>query len=83
MPRSVFTSVLVKVCNESEYLRQGLKADACGRKGISPLVKVITAMRQLGYGIPADLCDDLFEVSETTASKCLVEFCQSVGNVYS
>lgn len=29
----------------------------------------------MSSGVPADLSDDLFEVSETTASLCLEEFC--------
>lgn len=78
MPRFVFNRVLVTVCNGSPYMCQGLRPDATGRKGISPLMKVITALRQLAYGIPADLSDDLFDVSETTARKCLKEFCRTV-----
>ncbi|CDF33411.1 unnamed protein product [Chondrus crispus] len=78
MPRDVFNSVLEVTVAHSEYLRKGLRPDALGRMGISPLLKVICAMYQLSYGIPADLADDLFEVSETTASLCLTEFCSAV-----
>ena len=43
-------------------------------------------MRQLSYGLPSDLADDLFDVSETTSSRCLESFCQSVtscfGHIY-
>lgn len=41
---------------------------------------------QLSYGIPADLADDLFDVSETTANLCLGHFCgaltESLASVY-
>lgn len=72
--------------SSSEYLRKGLWPDCTGELGISPLLKVICAMRQLSYGIPADLGDDLFDVSEKTAATCLEKFCTSVikdlGAVY-
>lgn len=60
--------------------------DATGRMGISPLLKVIVALRMLVYAIPADLADDMFDVSAVTASFCLKEICQAVnvcfGSVY-
>lgn len=63
---------------KSDYIRQGLRPDATGRLGISPLLKVICALRQMAYGIPSDLADDLFDVSETTAALCLENFCIAV-----
>jgi Plant transposon protein len=86
MPRLVFDRVLTKVVAASEYFRRGLRPDATGRLGITPLIKVIVALRQLAYGIPSDLCDDMFAVSETTAAECMYEFCCQVvscfGNKY-
>lgn len=82
MPRSVFNVIFEKVVLHSAYMRKGLKPDALGRMGISPLVKVMCALRQIAYGIPSDLSEELFNVSETTARKCLVEFCTSVLNCF-
>jgi hypothetical protein len=86
MPRLVFDTVLTKFVAASEYFRRGLRPDATGRAGITPLIKVIVALRQLAYGIPSDLCDDMFDVSETTAAECMYEFCFQVvscfGNKY-
>lgn len=65
---------------ESAYLRQGLRPDACGHIGITPLLKFLSALRQLSYGLPADMADDLFDVSKTTAALCLQHFCESVKN---
>lgn len=73
MPRLVFNRVLVEKTAASEYLRKGLKPDVVGKLDISPLLKVICAM-QLSHAIPADLADDLFDVSPSTASLCLEEF---------
>ena len=53
------------------------------RYGISPLIKILTALRRLAYGIPSDLCHDLFDVSETTASKCMKEISRTVVDVFS
>lgn len=70
----------------SDCFVKGLRSDATGNLGITPLIKVLTDMRMIAYGIPADLCDDAFEVSETTDQLCLDEFCKAVasrfGSVY-
>lgn len=83
MPRRVFNRVCATAIANSEYLRKGLRPNCAGRIGISPLLKVICALRQLSYGIPADLADDLFDVSETTASDCLQAFCNAVISGFS
>eukprot|EP00173_Palmaria_palmata_P005399 Plantae.Rhodophyta-Palmaria_palmata.ctg9524.p1 GENE.Plantae.Rhodophyta-Palmaria_palmata.ctg9524~~Plantae.Rhodophyta-Palmaria_palmata.ctg9524.p1 ORF type:complete len:122 (+),score=14.97 Plantae.Rhodophyta-Palmaria_palmata.ctg9524:367-732(+) len=46
--------------------------------GITPLIKNLTALRMISYGIPADFCNDLFDVSETTATIFLKEFCKAM-----
>lgn len=38
--------------------------------GITPLLKVICAVRKLSFCIPSDLSDDLLDVSKTTANLC-------------
>lgn len=83
MSRAVFNRVFTAVTLDSDYLCQGLKPDVTGRMGISPLIKFVCALRQLAYGLPADLADDLFDVSETTAGLCLEEFCKSVVRCFS
>ena len=55
-----------------------MRPDATGRMGISPLLKVIVAIRMLAYALPADLADDMFDVSPITASPCLRKFCKAV-----
>lgn len=61
-------------------MRKGLRRDALGRTGMGPLLKVICVMYQLSYGIPADLADDLFEVSETSAYLYVTAFCLTVAD---
>jgi Plant transposon protein len=82
MPRSVFNRVFEGVVRSSPYMRKGLTPDATGKLGISPLMKVIAALKQLAYGIPADLCDDMFGISESTASQCMLDFCKHVIAVF-
>jgi Plant transposon protein len=78
MPRVVFNRVFENVVRQSEYFRKGLNPNAVGQTGISPLLKVIVAIRTLAYALPSDIADDMFEVSETTASMCLHEFARAV-----
>lgn len=78
MPRISFNRILSVCITHSEYMRQGLKPDCTGKMGITPLVKVICALRILSYGIPSDLADDMFNVSETTADLCVKNFCSAV-----
>ena len=79
-------STVVRVMNactsrcgpDADFFRKGLRVNAAGKLGISPLVKIISAHRQIAYGIPSDSCDNAFEISETTASMCLITFCRQV-----
>lgn len=50
------------------FLRRGLRKDAIGGKGISPIIQVFYGHLQLSYVIPTDFCDDAFEICKTTAS---------------
>lgn len=83
MPRIVFKKLFNGVLANSAYFRQGLNADCCGRMGITPLVKIIVALRQVSYGLCTDVMDEVAEVSQTTARLCLLEFCKCVDEVFS
>lgn len=50
MPRIVFNE-LFQGALTTEYFTKGLKPDTVGRLGITPLVKVIVALRELSYGL--------------------------------
>ncbi|XP_075515788.1 uncharacterized protein LOC142550599 [Primulina tabacum] len=58
------------------------REDAARRKGLSPLQKCTTSIRQLTYGGPADQLDEYLRMSETTALECLSNFCQCVMQIY-
>lgn len=71
----VFNKVPTEVVKASAYLRQGLRPDGTDRFGIITRMKVVCALRQMAYVLPSGLSDDLFEISETTAAKCIEESC--------
>lgn len=54
MPRLLFNRVCTTVVLHSSFLRRGMRPDATWRMGISPLLKVIIAIRMLAYALPAD-----------------------------
>jgi hypothetical protein len=58
MPRSVFSRIFTAVIADNDYLRLGLKPNAIGNLGATPLQKVVAAMRQLSLGIGADAVDE-------------------------
>ena len=78
MSRALFECVLFAVVQQSRYFRQCLRPNAAGRMGVSHFLKFICALRQMACDIPADLADDLFDVSATTAADCLLHFYSAV-----
>lgn len=83
MSKALFTLVFKANVASSAYLRQRLRPDVCERIGINPLQKVIFALRQLAHGLPSDLADDFFDLSESTAPPCLTEFCKAITKCFS
>ncbi|XP_075507396.1 uncharacterized protein LOC142544223 [Primulina tabacum] len=58
------------------------KDDAARRKGLSPLQKCTTAIRQLAYGDLADHLDEYLCMGESTVIKCLFKFCGHVVELF-
>ncbi|XP_062535428.1 uncharacterized protein LOC134204668, partial [Armigeres subalbatus] len=58
------------------------KPDATGKMGLSCLQKCTAAIRQLAYGSPSDAIDEYVRMAESTARKCLLEFCCTVEKVF-
>lgn len=56
----------------------GNHCDATGRKNISPISKVITALRISCSCVPADYINKTIQVGESTALEFLKDFCSSV-----
>ncbi|CAH9103581.1 unnamed protein product [Cuscuta epithymum] len=76
----LFTRILQDVENFDTYFRQ--KVDAVGNIGLSPLQKMVAAIRMLAYGCPADLLDEYVQIGETTAIESLKRFCGAIIGIY-
>jgi hypothetical protein len=73
MRRSLFLTILERVCENDSYFVQ--KRDAAGYLGLSPYQKITSALRMLCYGLCADAIDEYCRTSESTAMKSLKRFC--------
>ncbi|XP_042446923.1 uncharacterized protein LOC122031797 [Zingiber officinale] len=80
MKKELFLRIVDVVKNHFEYFQW--KVDAAGKKGLSPLQKYTTAIRQLAYGAPADHYDQYLRIAETTVIQCLFNFCRCVIEVF-
>jgi hypothetical protein len=71
MPRSVFGEVFV-VVSQDRYFRE--RKDATGKAGAFPLQKVVSALRQLCYGLSSDGVEEYTGLSESTSNESLKTF---------
>jgi Plant transposon protein len=76
MPRCVYEMLRKGVLETDDYFLQ--KNDALGRPGASTDQKMVCALRQLAYGIPADAVCEYVRVSESTAAESLHRLCSAV-----
>ncbi|KAE9338378.1 hypothetical protein PF008_g12096 [Phytophthora fragariae] len=76
MRQQLFQRIMEGVVATDSYFEQ--RPDATGKMGISTLLKVTAALRQLAYASAADAIDENLELSDTTAIKCLKRFCFAV-----
>ena len=56
MDVELFKRILKVIRNYDDYFTQ--KIDAVGKDGLSPLQKMIAAVRMLAYGCPVDILDE-------------------------
>ena len=63
---------------ESTYLRKGLRPDATGKFGASSLQKVVSAIRYMAYGIPADGLDEYCGLGASAVFDSLYASCDGV-----
>lgn len=81
MSRLVLQRFFARVVAHCEFLHKALRKNAVSRLGIKHLLNVICAVRQLSYGLPADLSDDLFFVYEITAFFVSITFAKLLERV--
>ncbi|GKD34142.1 ALP1-like protein [Tanacetum coccineum] len=80
MARPLFNQIVNAVSNHCAHFQSN--PDCAGRKGISPLIKCTSAIRQLAYGINASFLDEYMQISERSSCKALDHFCQVVLEIY-
>lgn len=80
MQKSLFLKIVATVEAHDSYFVQ--KADATGKLGLSALQKAMAAIRQLAYGAPADAIDEYIRIGESTAIRCLKQFCAAVNESF-
>ncbi|CAH9108929.1 unnamed protein product [Cuscuta europaea] len=76
----LFTHILKEIEKYESYF--SLKFDATGKEGLSPLQKMIAAVRMLAYGCPADILDEYVQIGESTAIESLMHFCDAVIGIF-
>ncbi len=85
MRKTLFEKIYADMIIESTFFQQ--KSDCTGKCGVHPLIKIISALRMLCYGLAADALDENFQISETLSLQCLKKFCTTLvefyGNKYS
>lgn len=79
MPRAVFDRVRIGLTGRSIFKQ---RTDATNKKGISPLVRIIAALRVLAYGKSYDEVDELCEMSTTSVRESFQEFVREIVNVF-
>lgn len=79
MDVNLFNRILHEISIFDDYFTQ--KYDATGKPGLSPLQKMIAALRMLAYGCSADLLDEYVQIGESTAIECLKNFCDAIIGV--
>ena len=76
MSKNLFVRITDAVATANIYFVQ--RMDATGKLGLTGLQKCTAAIRQLAYGTAADAVDEYVRLSESTACKCLMEYCGTV-----
>ncbi|XP_042404845.1 uncharacterized protein LOC121995074 [Zingiber officinale] len=80
MRKELFLHIVNALENHSAFFQQ--KNDTVRRKGLSPLQKCTSTIRQLAYGVPADHLDEYLRMSESTAIRCLFKFCEYIVEIF-
>jgi hypothetical protein len=69
MQRTLFLSIMHNLSETSPYFTE--RHDATSHIGLTPLQKCIAIVRQLAYGMTADMIDEYMKLGKATALECL------------
>jgi hypothetical protein len=80
MSTELFRTIAERMKIQDRFFQQ--RRSASGELGHSTYQKVTAALRQMAYGIPADLVDDHLAMSESQSIKCVKHFAVAMVQAY-
>ncbi|GKC90114.1 ALP1-like protein [Tanacetum coccineum] len=80
MARPLFNEIVTAVIDHDPFFCNNF--DCTGKEGISGLLKCISAICQLAYGVHAEFLDEYMQISERSSHLALGHFCESVMQIY-
>ncbi|CEP20023.1 hypothetical protein [Parasitella parasitica] len=80
MMRSLFIKIVNEVQEQDSYFIR--KPNYTGKLGLSVLQKVVAAILQLAYGLPANAIEECVKIGETMALEFLTRFCDAIDARY-
>jgi hypothetical protein len=76
MRMTLFLSIMHKLSETSPRFSE--RYDATGRINLSALQKCIVDLRQLAYGMTADMIDEYLKLGKSTTLDCLEHYCACI-----
>ena len=70
--------LLIQICGKADPFFTNVQ-DVTGRYNISPVAKVLVAIKQLAYGCSPSAFIDYFQMSETSARRSMIKFARIVS----
>ena len=80
MSSTLFNRIYNDLREKEFYFQE--KSDGIGRRGVSPLQKIVAALRMITYGESADRQDEYSQISEGTARMANINFCEGIVKLY-
>lgn len=74
MSRVLFDRIFSSVVIHNAFLQRGLFPDCIGKVRSSPLPKVVSSLRYLKYGSPADSLDDYLKLGQAPTLESMKQF---------
>jgi hypothetical protein len=74
--RNMVDGLLGKLVNHDPFWTTTI--DSCGRQSIDPVVKFLTAMKLVCYGVSFSAFKDYYQMGESTARLCMAKLCRGI-----
>jgi hypothetical protein len=76
MRKTLFLSIMHKLSETSPYFSE--RYDATGHIGLTALQKCTAVVRQLDYGMTADMINEYLKLEKSTNLECLEYYCADI-----